>query len=73
MTKEYRSKSELSQRPPSETRRKTLEEIAAAFGDKVVVLTDAERSSRTGAVDSVFKTDAEEVEAAYTGASSHRE
>lgn len=56
-----------------ETRRKTLEEIAAAFGDKVVVLTDAERSSGIHPVDSAFKTDAEEVEAAYTGASSHRE
>lgn len=57
----------------SETRRKTLEEIAAAFGDKVVVLTDAERSPGIHPVDSVFKTDAEEVEAAYAGAPSRRE
>lgn len=56
----------------SETRRKTLEEIAAAFGDKVIVLTDAERSHGIHPVDSVFKTDAEEIEAAYAGAPSAR-
>lgn len=56
----------------SETRRKTLEEIAAAFGDKVVDLTDTEQISRIHPVDSVFKTDAEEVEAPYPSASSHR-
>lgn len=57
----------------SETRRKTLEEIAAAFGDKVVVLTDAERAAQQVPVDGISKTDVEEVEAGYTGASSHRE
>ncbi|KKY36338.1 putative mfs monosaccharide transporter [Diaporthe ampelina] len=51
-----------------ETRRKTLEEIAAAFGDKVIDLTDAERSSQIHPVDSVLKTDAEEAEGAYTAA-----
>lgn len=56
-----------------ETRRKTLEEIAAAFGDKLVVLTDAEPTSQSQPVDGVFKTDLEEVEAGSTGASSHRE
>lgn len=57
----------------SETRRKTLEEIAAAFGDKVVVLTDAEQTSQSQPVDGLFKNDVEEVEAGFTGASSHRE
>lgn len=56
-----------------ETRRKTLEEIAAAFGDKVVVLTDAEQTSQSQPVDGLFKNDVEEVEAGFTGASSHRE
>ncbi|KAL1848905.1 hypothetical protein Daus18300_013464 [Diaporthe australafricana] len=54
-----------------ETKRKTLEEIAAAFGDKVVILADTEQTSRIHPVDSVFKNDAEEVEAVYPGASSH--
>ncbi|KAI3392011.1 hypothetical protein diail_6338 [Diaporthe ilicicola] len=54
-----------------ETKRKTLEEIAAAFGDKVVILTDTEPTSRIHPVDSVFKPDAEEVEGTYPGAASH--
>ncbi|POS71651.1 hypothetical protein DHEL01_v209958, partial [Diaporthe helianthi] len=58
-----------------ETRQKTLEEIAAAFGDKVVVLTDSDagQPSPCRPVDGLFKADAEEVEAGLTGASSHRE
>lgn len=74
MSNRYRMRLALNQRySHSETRRKTLEEIAAAFGDKVVVLTDAERSHGIQPVDSVFKTDAEEIEAAYAGAPSARQ
>lgn len=46
----------------SETKQKTLEEIAAAFGDKVVLVDDVQRASESPIPGKGLKPNTEEVE-----------
>lgn len=47
-----------------ETKQKTLEEIAAAFGDKVVLVDEIQREADGLKLENSLKPDAQEIEAA---------
>lgn len=62
----YNPCSDVLSLPHRETKQKTLEEIAAAFGDKVVLVDDVQRASEDLVVGKGLKPDAQEVEGGST-------